>query len=232
MRRTAWTSTCSRDAAREPVPGPDADGALAGLAHHLLLLRGRVPGDRRVHRVARPQARQPRPARAGAHLGQGDGRAVRGGRGVRHAAVVRDGHPVARPDGAVRRGVRLPVRAGGLRLLHRGDLRRDLPVRLGPDVAAGAHAQRDPDDHLRDGRGVLRHRRQRLDEQPDRLRPRRGRAGGQHRSGRARCSARRPGRSSCTCAWPRSWSPGSRSPRCTRSGCCAAAATATTASGC
>ena len=156
----------------------------------------RVPGDRRVHRVARPQARQPGPARPGAHLGQGDGRALRGGRGLGHAALLRDGHPVARPDGAVRRGVRVPVRAGGLRLLHRGDLRRDLPVRLGPDVAAGAHAERHADDRLRDGGRVLRDRGERLDEQPDRLRPGRRRAGDRTPIRSVPCSARRPGRSS------------------------------------
>jgi cytochrome d ubiquinol oxidase subunit I len=43
---------------------------------------------------------------------------------------------------------------------------------------------------------------------------------------------RRRGRRSCTCSWPPTWSPGSPSPPSTRSGCCAAAATATAAPAC
>src|SRR3954453_3678251 len=52
---------------REPVPGPDADGVVAWLAHRVLVLRDRLADDRGVHRVARAPARQPGPARPRAH---------------------------------------------------------------------------------------------------------------------------------------------------------------------
>ena len=232
MRRTAWISTVLADAAENLFP---ARMQMAmSLGWHIIFSCFGVgfPAivvftEWRAHRRGDADLRDARP-----HLGQGDGRAVRGRRRVRHPAVLRDGHPVARADGALRRGVRLPVRAGGLRLLHRGDLRRDLPLRLGPHVAAGAHAQRDADDHFRRGRGVLRDRRERVDEQPDRVRLDAGRPGGRRRPGRRDVRPVDAGRSSCTCCWPRTWSPGSRSPPCTRSGCCAGGATATTAPGC
>jgi cytochrome d ubiquinol oxidase subunit I len=57
---------------------------------------------------------------------------------LRDPPHIRDGHPVARAHEHLRRDLRVPVRAGGLLVLHRGDLRRDLPVRLEPHVAPRA----------------------------------------------------------------------------------------------
>ena len=175
----------------EPLPRPDADGGLAGLAHRLLVPGRRLPGDGDVRRVARSPHRRRRAARARPHVGQGDGRALRRGCGVGHAAHLRDGHPVARPDEHLRGDLRVPVRARGLLVLHRGDLRRDLPVRLEPPVAARAHPVRRADDPRRHGGHVLRRRRERLDEQPRRLRRRPGRHADERRPDRAACSPRR-----------------------------------------
>ena len=132
----------------------------------------------------------------------------------------------------LRRDLRLPVRAGGIRLLHRGDLRGHLPVRLEPPVTAGAHAERAADDHLGRGGCLLRRRGERLDEQPDRVPAGRRRAGRRRRSRGWRCSGRPPGRRPCTCCSRPTWSPASRSPPSTRSGCSAVAATAATGSAC
>ena len=53
-------------------------------------------------------------------------------------AVVRARAVLAGPDGAVGVSDRVAVRARGVRVLHRGDLHRDLPLRLGPAHAVGA----------------------------------------------------------------------------------------------
>ena len=65
------------------------------------------------------------------------------GRGLRHGAVVRPRSVLARPDGAMGLRDRAAVRARGVRVLHRGDLHRDLPLRLGPAHAAGRTGARD-----------------------------------------------------------------------------------------
>ena len=82
----------------------------------------------------------------------------------------------------LRRGVRDRVRARGHLVLRRGDLHRDLRLRLGPAVAARALPDRHPGRAQRLRRLVQRDRGQRLDERPDGLRRRR----------RARSSTRSP----------------------------------------
>ena len=62
------------------------------------------------------------------------------------------------------------VRARGLLLLRRGDLHRDLRLRLGPALAARPPARRAADRHRRHRRLGLRDRGQRLDERPARVR--------------------------------------------------------------
>ena len=58
--------------------------------------------------------------------------------GLRNGPVVRARTVLAGADGPLGVGDRAPVRARGVRVLHRGDLHRDLPLRLGPAVAVGA----------------------------------------------------------------------------------------------
>src|SRR4051812_14545284 len=112
----------------EPVPGPHADGAVARVAHHLLLLRHRVPRADRLRGMAGAQARRPGPHRPGTHLGQGDGRALRGGGGLPPPAVLLDGGPLAPPRGGPWRGILLPPPAPGLRPLFLRGLFWGLPV--------------------------------------------------------------------------------------------------------
>ena len=70
----------------------------------------------------------------------------------------------------------LGLRDRGLLVLPGGDLHRDLRLRLGPPVAAGAHAQRHPDRDHRLHRLADGHRGQRVDEPSRRLSPRGGEA--------------------------------------------------------
>ena len=70
-------------------------------------------------------------------LVEGRGGDVRGRRGHRHGAVVRVRPAVAGVHGPLRRGVRRPVRGRGHLLLPRGDLHRDLHLRLEAAVPAG-----------------------------------------------------------------------------------------------
>ena len=78
-------------------------------------------------------------APAGAPLVARHGRDLRRRRRDRHGAVVRDGAPLAGAARALRRRVRAPLRDRGARLLPRGDLRRDLHLRLGPSAARALH---------------------------------------------------------------------------------------------
>ena len=110
---------------------------------------------------------------------------------------------------SVRRRLRARLRARGLLVLRRGDLHRDLRVRLGPAVAAAALPLRHPDRDRRVHRLADRHRRQRLDEPSHRLHAA-GRAGRRRRTRGRRCSATATsGTSSCTCTSPATSSPGS-----------------------
>ena len=79
-------------------------------------------------------------------------------------------------------------------------------------------------------RHVLRRRGQQLDEHAGR--DHHARTARSSTSTRGGCSSTaRSGTRRSTCCWPLTWSPGSPSPASTRSGCCAAGATATTALG-
>ena len=71
--------------------------------------------------------------------------------------------------GAVGRGVRRPVRVRGAVLLHRGDLRRDLHLRLAPAETVGALLDRRADRHRRRLRLDLGGRGERVDERAGRL---------------------------------------------------------------
>ena len=151
------------------------------------------------------------------------------GRHHGHDPQLRDGAAVAQLHGHLRRRLRPRLRHRGLLVLPRGDLHRDLHLRLGPPVAARAHAQRAADRLHRLHRLVDGHRRQRVDEPPGGLSPR-PRRGGRHPPGRTRCSATPTcGTSSSTCTWRATSSPASSSPGPTRSRACAGAGAATSA---
>ena len=121
----------------------------------VLLRRVALPADRRRDL---PHARQA--------LVEGDDRPVRRRRRDRDDPLLRDGPAVAELHGHVRRRLRAGLRPGGLLVLRRGDLHRDLRLRLGPHVAARAlpvrHAGRRRGPH----RLAVRDRGQRVDEPP------------------------------------------------------------------
>src|SRR5918999_5034207 len=130
----------TRRAGRAGVPAsgtPDAGHVVHG-PHPARLLRHRLPGDGPVPRGA--LAAHARPALQGARpaLVQGHADPVRDRRRDRHDPLVRDGPAVARVHGHVRGGVRPRLRDRGLLVLPRGDLHRDLRLRLGPAAGAGA----------------------------------------------------------------------------------------------
>ena len=180
--------------ARRARGAPDA-GAFARRAHPDRLLRDRVPGDVPVRPRALPA--HGRAALQGARQALVEGRAdpVRDRRGDRHDPLVRVRPAVAGLHGHVRRRVRARLRPRGRLVLRRGDLHRDLRLRLGPAAAADALPDRDPDRDLRLRRLVQRDRRQRLDEQPAGLRRRRRRRCATRGRGR-RCSTTTSGTSS------------------------------------
>ena len=103
---------------------------------------------------------------AGPALVEGDGRAVRRRRRDRHDPQLRAGPAVAELHGDVRRRLRARLRDRGLLVLPRGDLHRDLRLRLGPAVAARALPLRHPDRDRRLHRLADGDRGQRLDEPP------------------------------------------------------------------
>ena len=156
--RREWSQPCvarydrrrarrARSRARTGPAGVPAGGAadagdVVRGAHPARLLRRRVPGARRVRRVAPPPHRRPAVPHARAPLDARHGRAVRRRRRDRHDPVVRAGDAVAGLHGDVRVRLRARVRARGLLLLPRGDLHRDLRLRLGSPVAARAPAVR------------------------------------------------------------------------------------------
>ncbi len=143
----------------------------SSLAFHLSVCRARRrpaadDADRRGHA---PSHWRPRMARARAPLVQGVRGPVRRRRRVGHDHQLRAGAAVPALHVFRRRDHRPAVLAGGLRLLHRGDLPRHLPVRLGPHVAATALAGRLPAGAVRRRLRVLHRHRQRLDERPTRV---------------------------------------------------------------
>ena len=123
--------------------------------------------------------------RAGEALGEGHRHPVRGRRRVGHGAVVRARAALAgfmRFAGADHRHA---VLARGVRVLHRGDLPRHLPLRLGPHAAAARTGW--PASWSRvSGRAVrrLRRHRERVDERADRVRHGRTARAGRRRSDR------------------------------------------------
>ena len=164
-----------------PARGAADAGAVVRRPHPARVLRRGVPGAGPRDGVARPPPRRPAAARALAPLVEGHDRPVRGRRRHRDDPVVRARAPVARVHGHLRGRLRPGVRARGLLVLRRGDLHRDLRLRLGSPVAARAYARRDPGGD----RGLHRladgDQRKRLDEPPVGL-PARGRAGGRRRA--------------------------------------------------
>ena len=149
---------------RQPARGARADGVHARLPHHHRLRRRGAARDDADRRVPGPASRgrgRPRPGEA---LVEGRGGPVRGRRRHRHRDLVRDGAALASFHGAVRRRLRHRVRDRGHLLLHRGDLHRDLHLRLEADPGLGPLLDRRADRHRRDRRRLQRRRRELLDE--------------------------------------------------------------------
>ena len=181
-------STGGRHVARRPPtrssrrflatgPGAEPDGVHAGVPHHPRVDGCGLPGDdadRQLQGPAPQRRGRPPPRRA---MVEGLRGADRRRRGHWHGALVRVRAPVACLHGPLRRRVRDPVRDRGDLLLHRGDLHRDLYLRLEAPVRMGALLDRRA--RLRRGprRRILGRRRQRVDESARRLRSREGRHG-------------------------------------------------------
>ena len=159
------------------------DGVHAGLPHHPRVPRGGLPGHHADRQLARAAPRRRDRADAGAAVVEGHGRAVRGRRGHRHRALVRDGPAVAGADGPLRRGVRRALRDRGDLLLHRGDLHRDLHLRLARPEPVGALLVRRADRDRGARRRAVGGGRQRVDEPAPGLHA--GRRGPRHGRGRA-----------------------------------------------
>ena len=156
------------------------------LGFHIVLacLGVGLPTHRPDRKRDRPSARGSSGAPARAAMVDRDGRDLCRWRRDRDGAVVRDGPALAGPHGPLRRCLRDPVRDRGAVLLPRGDLHRDLHLRLATSLArtpspVGAAGRAGGD------RGnVLRGRREQLDEPAIGLRGRRhgkGRRGRSHR---------------------------------------------------
>ena len=147
--RTAGRGDARRGpAARRGARAPDA-GAVARRPHPDRLLRDRVPRDVPVRRGAVPADGRRDLQGARQALVEGGAGAVRRRGRDRDDPVVRVRAAVAGLHGDVRRGVRDRVRARGHLVLRRGDLHRDLRLRLGPAVAARALPGRRADRDLR-----------------------------------------------------------------------------------
>ena len=188
-------------AAVDPVPWARSQMAFT-LAFHIILVPLGVSWAfmTLIANYRGAPARRPRRAAARPALVEVHGGHVRRRCGDRDGAQLRVRAALAAVHGPVGRGVRGAVRVRGAVLLHRGDLRRDLHLRLAPAAAVGPLLDRRPDRPRRHLRGRLGGRRQRLDERAVRLHP-----GLQRRGGR-----RRPGRGDLqqgdAAARPRTWS--------------------------
>ena len=147
----------------EPAGRSIPDGVHPGIPHRAGLSRRRpadVRADRQRHR---PAATRSGGAPAGPSVVDGDGGDVRRRRRHGHGPVVRDGPPLARADGPVRRRLRAAVRGRGPVLLPRGDLHRDLHLRLAPALAARTCSAASP-PAIAASADVLGRRGERLDE--------------------------------------------------------------------
>ena len=107
-----------------------------------------------------------------AALVEGGGRHLRGRRDHRDRALVRDGSAVAGVHAPLRRRLRARLRARGDLLLHRGDLHRDLHLRLEAPVGVGALLDRRPGRDRRPRRRLVRGRGELVDEPARRLQAR------------------------------------------------------------
>jgi hypothetical protein len=182
LRSSGHRPCCAPLHARRPAlstsRAPDA-GALVRGPHSARLLRHGVRRARAVRGVAVLADRRSALPRARHALVEGDARAVRGRRRHGHDPELRARAPVAGLHGCVRRRVRPGVRARGLLVLRRGDLHRDLRLRMGEARAARALPVGNSRGAHRDGGVVLRDRGRRLDAASRRIltarRPRRRR---------------------------------------------------------
>ena len=153
------------------------------LPHRPLLPRGGAAGDDPGRQLHRPQTPRRRRDRAGQTLVESDGGHLRGRRRHRHRPDLRVRPALARVHGPLRRRLRDRLRDRGDLLLPRGDLPRDLHLRLEAAQRLGPLLVRGADVHHRDRRRLRRRRRQLLDEPAAGLHPRRRRQGRRHRPG-------------------------------------------------
>src|SRR5438309_1471983 len=145
------------------------DGRVAGFPHRLRGDRNRAAAPDGARGAALAADARPRIPRSGETLVERGGCPLRGRRGVGDGSLLRAGPSL--PHLHETRG---PARlhalfAGGIRLFHRGDLPRHLPLRLEARAREGACRRR-----LRGGRErrrvrALRHHGQRVDERAARI---------------------------------------------------------------
>ena len=127
----------ARGVGLQPARRARADGVHARLPHRPRLPRGRPAGDHPHRQLHRAETRRRGRDAAGAALVEGDGGDLRGRRRHRHRAQLRVRPALAAIHGTLRRRLRDRLRDRGALLLHRGDLPRDLHLRLEAARAAG-----------------------------------------------------------------------------------------------
>ena len=158
--------------ALEPRGRPHPDGGLARVPHRIRQPGDRAARDAPVRRVPGQPRRRCGVDGAREALGQGLRDPVRRRRGERDRSVVLARPVLAPAHGPVGERDRAPVRARGVRVLPRGDLPRDLPVRLGPALAVDALVVGRPGRDLGGRERVVRRHRERVDAHAGRLRAR------------------------------------------------------------
>ncbi len=166
----------------EPARRARADGLHARLPHRPLLPRRRPAGDDPHRQLPGAETRRRRRDGAGPALVEGDGGHLRRRRRHRHRAQLRVRAALAALHGPLRRRLRHRLRDRGDLLLHRGDLPRDLHLRLEAAQRLGALLVGSADGHHRHRRRLRRGRRQLVDEPAAGLHPERRRQGRRHRS--------------------------------------------------
>ena len=177
----------------EPARRARADGVHARLPHRPLLPRRRAAGDdpdRQLHRAANAATR----TRCELARRWSKAMAVTFAVGAVTGTVLSFEFGLLWPrlHGPLRRRLRDRLRDRGDLLLHRGDLPRDLHLRLEAAQRLGPLLVRGADGDHRHRRRLLGRRRQRLDEPAAGLHPRRRRQGRRHRPAARSSSTRRP----------------------------------------
>ncbi len=142
----------------------EPDGVHARLPHHPLVARSRAAGDDADRELPGPAPWRCRRVEARTALVEGGRGDLRGRSRDRDRALVRVRAPLAGVHRALRLGLRSALCDRGDLLLPRGDLHRDLHLRLEAPVAVGPLLDRRSGRDHRSRRGIFGRRRELVDE--------------------------------------------------------------------